>query len=116
MKHILIFAMVILIVVSGCTVFGRARTSEYSLPGEILEGSAMGFRGLIHVQVRLDGDSITEILVVDSVEDRFVGGAAIEDLIDRVIEYNSTDVDVISGATITSKGFLEAVNQAIMRL
>jgi uncharacterized protein with FMN-binding domain len=43
-----------------------------------------------------------------------VGGEAIEELIDTVVGYNSTDVDAVSGATETSKGFLEAVYNAIM--
>jgi uncharacterized protein with FMN-binding domain len=38
-----------------------------------------------------------------------------EELIDIVIEYNSTDVDAVSGATATSKGFLDAVNNAILK-
>jgi len=82
--------------------------------GKVYEGSAAGYRGLIHVQVRLSGGNISEITITDSDEDRFVGGVAIEELIETVTELNSIDVDAISGATITSKGFLEAVRNAIM--
>ncbi|MDR3021032.1 MAG: FMN-binding protein [Treponema sp.] len=38
-----------------------------------------------------------------------------EELIDTVIENNSADVDAISGATLTSKGFLEAVKNDIIK-
>jgi len=109
MKYILFSVVALVIIVSGCLTI-----SEKS--GEIYEGTATGYRGPIHVRVRMNGGSITEITIIDSSEDRFVGEAAMEELIDTVIEYNSTDVDVISGATVTSMGFLEAVNNAIMGL
>jgi len=82
-------------------------------PDKVYKGSAPGYRGPIYVQIRLSGGIISEI-TVDSDEDRLVGGAAMEELIEIVTELNSTDVDVISGATMTSKGFLEAVRNAIM--
>ncbi|MDR1837675.1 MAG: FMN-binding protein [Treponema sp.] len=108
MKYI-VFLVLTLAVVSGCAVLGG------SIPaGDVREGTGQGYRGPIVVQVRLSGGSVAEITVVDSVEDRFVGEAAIEDLIDTVIDYNSADIDVVSGATITSNGFLEAVRNAIM--
>jgi uncharacterized protein with FMN-binding domain len=105
-----------IIILSGCAVFtGRIVQKESVQHEEIFEGNAMGYRGSIYVQVYLSAGAITDIIIIDSIEDRFVGGAAMEELIDIVIENNSIDVDAISGATVTSKGFLEAVNNAIMR-
>jgi len=111
MKYVL-FTVVVL--ASGCAVLAVQR----GLGGgdDVYEGTGQGYRGPIVVQVRLNGGNITEIVVVDSAEDRFVGEAAIEELIDMVIEYNSTDIDAISGATESSRGFLEAVDSAIMNL
>jgi urocanate reductase len=114
MKYFL-FSTVILVVIAAaavesCVALGGSRVAS----GEIYEGTGQGYRGPIRVLVRLSGGSITEIVVADSVEDRFVGGAAIEELIDMVIEYNTSDVDAVSGATESSRGFLEAVENAIM--
>ena len=106
----LYFVMLIILLISGCAVLNKSRPSEQ----EVYEGSAMGYRGTIHVQVYMNSGRITEITVIDSIEDRFVGEAAMDDLIEMVIDYNSTDIDVISGATVTSKGFLDAVYNAIM--
>jgi len=89
--------------------------AENSGEDEVFEGSGIGYRGPLNVQVRMRNGYITEILVVESAEDRFVGEAAIEELIDLVTEYNSTDVDAVSGATESSRGFLEAVQDAIMK-
>jgi uncharacterized protein with FMN-binding domain len=111
MKYLLILFM--LIVICGCAALAVRYGTENG--GEIYEGTGQGFRGSISVLVRLNEDSITEIEVIDSVEDRFVGGAAIEELIDLVIMYNSTDVDAVSGATESSNGFLDAVRNAILK-
>jgi len=115
MKYVLFFILFAAIV-SGCVGFKQSMVLpvQIGLGDGVYEGSAMGYRGPIYVQVRLSAGSIIEINIVDSSEDRFVGGNAMEELADIVIEYNSTDVDAISGATATSKGFLEAVNNAIM--
>ena len=80
----------------------------------VYEGAAMGFRGIIRVQVGFENGIITEITVVESGEDPAVGGAAIEELTDMVLMYNTTGIDAVSGATETSRGFLEAVENAIM--
>jgi len=113
MKYILFFVIILLAAFSGCAMLSAGR-GQAEADGEILEGMGQGYRGPIFVQVRLRGDTILDISVVDSGEDRFVGEAAIEELIDMVIEYNSTDIDAVSGATESSRGFLEAVDNAIM--
>ena len=43
------------------------------------------------------------------------GGAALEELPGKVVEANSTDIDGVTGATITSKAFLAAVQDAIAK-
>jgi uncharacterized protein with FMN-binding domain len=84
--------------------------------GVVYEGAAMGYRGMIHVRVGYEQGTITEITVIESQEDRAIGGAAIEELTDLVLMYNTTEIDAVSGATETSKGFLEAIENAIMNL
>ena len=111
MKYFLLSLVILIVIVSGCMVLGGRISAE----GYVFEGTGQGYRGPVTVQVRLNGADITEIVVLDSVEDRFVGGEAMEELIDLVIMYNSTDIDAISGATETSRGFLEAVENAIMK-
>ncbi len=80
---------------------------------DFYEGAAMGYRGMIHVRVGMENGAITEITVIESSEDPAVGGAAIEELTDLALMYNTTEIDAVSGATETSRGFLEAVENAI---
>jgi fumarate reductase flavoprotein subunit len=62
----------------------------------------------------MEDGAITGIEIVESGEDPFVGGAAMEELLELVLMYNSTDLDAVSGATESSKGFLAAVENAMM--
>jgi uncharacterized protein with FMN-binding domain len=115
------------ILFAGCVGFssGGGRTEQG--PGDVTEGkpgapgadgvyegTARGHRGLIRVKVRVEEGSITEIDIVDSGEDQFVGGAAMEELLEQVLIYNTTDLDAVSGATESSEGFLSAVENAIL--
>ena len=84
--------------------------------GAVYEGAAMGYRGMIRVRVGLEQGAITEIAVIESREDRNVGGAAIDELTDLVLMYNTTELDAVSGATESSEGFLAAIENAIMGL
>ncbi|MDR0487070.1 MAG: FMN-binding protein [Treponema sp.] len=111
MKYVLVTAFFVF--VSGCIALGGSYETG---TGRVYEGEGQGYRGPIRVLVHIDGGRITEIEIVDSTEDIFVGGQAIEELLDMVTAYNTTDLDAISGATESSKGFLEAVENAIMDL
>jgi len=109
------FSILFLVIfICGCAALSRVAESR-TVSGEVYEGTGQGYRGPVCVQVRMDGINIMEIVIIDSEEDRFVGALAMEELTDLVIMYNSTDIDAISGATETSKGFLEAVENAIMK-
>ena len=123
MKHligltILPLAVIILtftaVLPSGCAgTKQRAGTPPGPADG-IYEGSATGYRGIIRVQVRMEAGAITEIIIIDSREDQNVGGAAMEELAEYITMYNTTSIDAVSGATESSKGFLLAVENAIL--
>jgi uncharacterized protein with FMN-binding domain len=80
----------------------------------IYEGTSMGWRGPIQVEVRIASGGITDIIILEHDEDPFIGGQAMQELLELVLENQSTDVDAVSGATESSKGFLEAVEYAII--
>ena len=102
-------------VFEGGAAEGAGNFVDNAASGEVYEGTGQGYRGPVTIQVRIDGADIIEIVIIDSEEDRFVGGAAMEELIDLVVMYDSTDIDAVSGATESSRGFLEAVESAIMK-
>lgn len=80
---------------------------------EELSGTAEGFGGPLTVKVMVSDDVITSVEVTEHNETEGYGTNAIDQLPDEIVLQNSTDVDVVSGATVTSEALLYAVNNAI---
>lgn len=80
---------------------------------EYLGISENGMSGNICVKVTLDGGKLTAIDVLEQHETRGIGTTAILKLIPAMISANTTEVDNIAGATITTDALKEAVNQAL---
>lgn len=81
------------------------------VPGTYV-GSAEGFHGDVKVEVTLTEDRIVSIDVSED-ETAGVGDKAIEQLVASVIESQSLNQDVVSGATYSSEGFLTALAVAL---
>ena len=79
------------------------------------EGSGTGYGGTITVQVTLENDTITAVSVVSSPGEDSAYLSQGENVINSIISEQSTDVDTISGATFSSTGILEAVNDALSK-
>lgn len=78
-----------------------------------LKGTAQGYGGEVTVTVEVNGDDIVSVKVVGDSESEDIGRSAIEQLPARIEEADSTDIDGISGATMTSNAIKEAVNKAL---
>ncbi|WP_019227566.1 FMN-binding protein [Sedimentibacter sp. B4] len=78
-----------------------------------LQGSAQGYGGEVTVTVTVDGDDIVSVEAVGEKETQGVGSKAIEELPDKIEEADSTDVEVVTGATVTSNAIKEAVDKAL---
>ena len=100
---------------AGCagSGFTRQNGNFFGYAPGIYEGSARGFRGPIHVQVEVSPAGIEDIVITGHEEWIYPGVAAMEELLDLVLETGSTDLDAVSGATFSSRGFLEAVEDAL---
>lgn len=77
------------------------------------EGSALGFGDTITVQVTIQGGKMTDISVLDaSGEDKPYYNQSLP-VLDKMLSSQSTEVDTISGATLTSEGLIDAVADAL---
>ena len=74
-----------------------------------------GIGGKIVVRVTYADGTIQDVEVLEQNETPEFGGAALEELPAKVVEANSTDIDGVTGATITSKAFFAAVQNAIAK-
>lgn len=81
--------------------------------GHQYDGAAQGFAGEIKVSVFVEGDTITDITYQTEGETPSIGGSAIKALRTKILKTQNTNIDAISGATYSSKGFLTAVQTAL---
>ena len=72
-----------------------------------------GKNGPIVVEVTADGDTITDVKVLEHSETQGVGSVAVDWMPGRIVEANSVDVDGVTGATITSDAIKTAVAEAL---
>jgi len=107
--------MVMAAVYTGCLSSGSSRETEnpYGYTSGIFMGSARGFRGSVNVQIQVSSAGIEDIVIVSHNESAYPGYAAMEELLELVLETGTTDLDAISGATFSSRGFLDAVEDAL---
>lgn len=89
---------------TGCTAAAEQHTGE-----------AQGYGGPLRVTVTMNGSDITAVKVTSHQETEGVGTRAIDALPERIVQADSADVDIVSGATVTSEAIRAAVSQAIGR-
>lgn len=77
-------------------------------------GFGDGMNGKVKVSVTISQDKITSISVGENSEDEEYLAEA-KGVIDRIIASQSTDVDVVSGATYSSNGIIGGVNEALSK-
>ena len=77
-------------------------------------GFGDGMNGKVKVSVTISQDKITSISVGENSEDEEYLAEA-KGVIDRIIDSQSTDVDVVSGATYSSNGIIGGVNEALSK-
>lgn len=76
------------------------------------KGTAEGYNGPVTVSVTISGDKITSINVLSyEDDDEFFNDA--KGVINKIISSQNTNVDVVSGATYSSKGIINASASAI---
>lgn len=111
MKRFLTALLTVLMVISlgACS---QPKTDAFK--GGTFTGTAKGFAGDITVEVTIDDNkTITDVKVVEHTETEDIGGKALETLAQDVVALNSSQVDTVTTATVTSLAFIEAVNAAI---
>ena len=75
--------------------------------------TAKGFGGEVEVKLVVADGVITELTAAGDDETPGVGTMALEQLPDKILASNSLDVDLVAGASVTSKAVLEAAAAAL---
>ena len=89
-----------------------ATATQYADGEYFAEGKGIG--GKVPVTVTIDGGAIVGVEVGDNSETQGIGSKAIEQLPSAIVAANGTEgVDAVSGATVTSKAILTAVDDCL---
>src|SRR6056297_1257087 len=95
--------LLLIVTVSGSTFAAESYT-----------GVAEGHNGNLKLEVVIENQEIMEINVLESEESDFTD-VAFDQVISDIIATNSTEVDIVSGATVTSKAIISAVKDAVSK-
>ena len=65
------------------------------------------------VEVKFDSESILSVTILDQNETERVSGRALEEIPERIVEAQTSEVDAITSATVTSDAIKTAVTDCI---
>ncbi|WP_345522149.1 FMN-binding protein [Nocardioides conyzicola] len=95
------------------TTSGSGSTGSSMVTGDVAQTQW----GPVQVELTLDGDTITDVSVVQypngNGKDQEINSYALPILVQETIDAQSSDIDVVSGATVTSDGYLQSLQSAI---
>ncbi|QYJ85922.1 flavocytochrome c [Shewanella mesophila] len=101
------------IIASAIVALAMGCSTQESQPIVKSEGAAFGKHGEIQVQTATKGGQLVDISVIKQNENKVLAASVFTEMKDAMLASNSTQVDGISGATITSNAFKEAVEGSL---
>lgn len=102
--------IVIIILVSMCI---GSKSKDICYKKGSYEGTGHGHHGQIKVVVTTDEYEIKDIKIVKEYEMPELSKIVYEKIPKRVIKRNSAEVEVVAGASFTSKGLIEAIKNGL---
>ena len=81
----------------------------------LYEGNGIGFGGKMEVQVSISKNKVEDIKMIDHMETTGYFEEVFREMSKDIIETQNLNADAISGATATSRGFLNAVKDAVSK-
>lgn len=80
----------------------------------VFEGqSNNGFGGRVRIQVVVEDGQMTDIQIVEQTETVGIGVEALHEMAEKALENQSAELDIVSGASVSSEAFIEALKQAM---
>lgn len=98
-----------------CLKQARGEEEKLSFNAGIYEGKVDGRNGEIVVEVQVDESNIVAITVQEHHESEFISDRALSEIPETIVEYQTLNVDSITGATLTSNGIKKAVANALVQ-
>ena len=79
------------------------------------EAEGKGFGGAVKVSVTVSENEITEVTAAGDAETPALGGVAIQTLPGEIVKAQTPNVDMLSGATVTSTAIIAAATEALKK-
>lgn len=111
MKKLKLFCLA-LVMIAFVTMFSGCSSDAGYIDGTY-EGSYETAMQTVEVSVAIEDGQISQVNVTNEDEMEGPGLDAVAAIPDMIVEAQSTDVDVVSGATVTSNGIIEAAAAAL---
>lgn len=109
----LILSMVLSLVACGNNNPQDGNSGNNNYSSGTFTGVGNGLHGEIKVEVKVEDGIITDINVLEQDENPILGKSAFEGITETVLLTNGTDVDIVTGATFSSQGMIEAIKDAL---
>lgn len=100
-------------VASGCAPTSMQASAADNAAEATGKGTAAGKNGDVAVRAVLAGDELLELELLESQETPGVGEAALDRLEALIVQNQTLNVDMVTGATLSSMGYLSAVKSAL---
>ena len=111
-QRLIALLLVFVLVFAGCG--NKADKPAEDAKGGDYKVEVEGYGGKFEVTTSIDGEGkITKVEVGENTETDGIGSNAIKELPGKIVESQKVDIDVTSGATVTSEAILSAVEKAI---
>ncbi len=112
LSRVLVLALVMALAL-GTALAPLSAMAEAALADGTYTGAANGMGGAVNVTVTVEGGKITSVEVGEHQETAGISDPAIEQIPAAIVEAQSTDVDGVAGATVTSDAIKAAVDAAL---
>ncbi len=111
MKRSIVSIALATLLLTGCSSSSGTTTAKYK--AGTYSGTGAGKNGDVVVEVVVSDSAITSVTVKEHSETSGIADPALEQIPEAIVKANSTEVDSVSSATVTSEAIKEAVNQAL---
>lgn len=98
---------------AGVVAAGCAAGVQAAVPDGTHDGESMGRNGPVKVQVTTRDGKITQVRVVSHKESAGISDAAFERIPGDIVKHQTANVDVVSGASLSSAAIVNAVLAAL---
>lgn len=106
--------LIFMLVLTLTLIIACASAPAFQFTPGIYTGSAMGYGGMLNLQVEVSNNRITTITIGENRETTGLAIPAFNRVPAQIIERQSLNVDTVTGVTITSIAIIEAVREALL--